>query len=196
MRADLAAAGRTITIVLLTADAFVEARVEEHDCPVDLIVRKPLRRDQLRDVLRGAASGQLRLARPAKRDQPLTFPVLDAEVVRELQACKDANGRTLFERLGRKVIAQVGTVLAQLEASRNDLTSSSVAVLAHRAKGDCLTIGARVAARAAGALEDASSSGNKGAASHALDELLTAWADARVTMEGEFDAERPTRWSY
>jgi hypothetical protein len=195
IRHDLAAVGRTVTIVLLTADAFVEARVEEEDSPVDLIVRKPLRRDQLRDVLRNAATG-FRASRVPKRPEPRKCPVLDIEVVRELQASRDASGRTLFERLGRKVIAHVGTVLAQLEASRNDLTASAVAVLAHRAKGDCLTVGARVAARAAGTLEDAALGGEKRAASRALDELMTAWADARVTMEGEFDAEPSSRWSY
>lgn len=196
LRRDVATVGRAITIVLLTADAFVEAREDEKDSPVDLIVRKPLRREQLRDLLARVASGALRAPPPARIEESRKTVILDAEVVRELRACRDASGTSLFERLGKKVIAHVGTVLAQLEASRSDLTSSSVAVLAHRAKGDCLTIGARVAAQAAGQLEDAALARKQSAASHALDELMAAWADARVTMEVEFDDQHAAAWSY
>jgi CheY-like chemotaxis protein len=193
LRRDLAEVGRRTIIVLLTADAFVEARVGDPDCPVDLVVRKPLRREHLREVLLGAASGQLVAARAEWREESPTSRVLDASVVRELRQSRDGSGQTLFERLGRKVLAQVGTALAQLEASRGGLVAPAVAALAHRAKGDCLTVGARRAARAAGELEDAALGGTEEVACEALEALLVAWADARVAMEDTFDAERPPR---
>ena len=67
----------------------------------------PARRTGCEDI--PALTEVLRAA--VQRQRSPIDDVLDAEVVRELQASKDAAGRTLFERLGRKVIAHMGTVV-------------------------------------------------------------------------------------
>lgn len=184
-------------ICLLTADAFAASELPK-DGP-DMVARKPLRRSQLREILSAVASK--RMARnpedegAGERNASKETPTLDLTIVEELRAIRDEDGRTLFERLGSKVIASVGATLAQLDAARTDLSSSAAGQLAHRAKGDCLTIGARAAATAASNLEEAILMTRHGDIMNALETLRVAWADARVAIELAFDTDRtPRSW--
>ncbi len=139
-------------------------------------------------VVRDFGTSGKKRSKPARRAKRRRSALLDPKVVGELREVRDESGRTLFARIGRKVLTSVAASLAQLEAERHDLFSARAATLAHRAKGDCLTIGARAAAEAAAALENGIANRDT-LAPHLLEALTTSWAETLVWLHDALDAD-------
>lgn len=127
------------TVALLTANVLAHAPGEVPPAGVDRVLTKPMRRAELRKILDQAE------ARVEALDG-----VLDSEVLDDLRAVRDAQGRSLLERRGDAWLAALDDAFAQLEGARD---RASRAEAAHALKGLAASVGAVLLASACGDVE-------------------------------------------
>ncbi|MFO0694573.1 MAG: ATP-binding protein [Polyangiales bacterium] len=173
-------------VVLLTANVFADPgeRGEHHG--IDVVLTKPIRLSQLREVLAHAFEGTAPHLERAQRRRDRE--VLDATVLADLEATRTSDGRTMLARIGGRVLAEMPVLLDELARRRGELAATDVARLAHQAKGTCLVVGARRAAREAERLEQGVERLDPEAAlAAALDRLRDEWARAGEELRRRVD---------
>lgn len=138
---SMGAVGASTTIALLTANVLVEATAGTPPPGIDCVLTKPLRLARLRALLDEAS---------ARHAGESAEPLLDDEVLTELQSLRDAEGRSLLERRGPALLEALrDAFLAVADAA--DATTRAQA--AHTLRGLAASLGAVALAHEAGRLE-------------------------------------------
>jgi len=180
-------------IVALTADAFGRALALGPSGGMDAFLVKPVRLSDLRSLLDRFTPNEPTTPNAVPRmlaDASLERgrEVLDARVIRDLQETHGKDGRTLLEITGRRVLEDTRALLASLEAALASKKGNEASQLAHRIKGNCLVIGATLAAQFAQAIDELAARADFSAAENAKQSLSQAFSQAHAAVEALISA--------
>ncbi len=179
-------------IVALTADPFARAQALSSEGGMDAFLTKPLAFVDLKALLTRVAQLEQLTSSPhapheeerapaatrprARRERPALREVkLDPRVLEDLRETRSAEGRTLLDRMGARVLEDGAALLAELKsivaeraprgAGRDDPARSAAVRartlrhVAHRLKGNALLVGASELARECQKLEELAAQG-------------------------------------
>lgn len=159
-------------LVMLTANVLAEAFHDPGAHGLDLVLPKPVRLAQLRELAEGGAT--------VSEERPLG-DVVDHDVAQELCAVRDAAGVTLLARTLPRVEAHVQWVIARV---REDLAVDDTLLReVHSLKGLVASVGAQRAAEHAADLEEAlRRNAPRSSVTAALDALAAAYTEAHAAL--------------
>jgi signal transduction histidine kinase/CheY-like chemotaxis protein/HPt (histidine-containing phosphotransfer) domain-containing protein len=151
-----------VPIVAMTADARPETRTRCLDAGMDDFVTKPVRRGDLDLVLRrwlpslAVPAPAETVAVPAAADDS---EIIDADALDTLREFSETQGPTFVRECIDMFLAEVSHLPARLNDAAGRDAWNEIARLAHRTRGDAMTVGAREVIRACEALEYRADSG-------------------------------------
>lgn len=148
-------------LVALTANVFAAADPSLERYGFAGALTKPASLEDLQALLRSAAHRGSLPSVPRKaprRTAASAVTWIDPRVEADLRATVTSDGTTMFDRVARRVLEELATLMTQIGDSIARADRSRLARLAHQLKGNCLVIGARATAELAGELEGAAPS--------------------------------------
>ena len=131
--------GKTVPIIVLTADATAETAAQCRKEGVQMIITKPVRPDDLLSRIEAFVNRSFKSSTTSPRLIPHSTNLIDSEVIERLtQAC----GHDFVRQLIRQFNQQAELLLANLETAYLARNFGSVEELLHRLEGSAGTMGA------------------------------------------------------
>ena len=183
---ELGDVGRTIPIIAMTAGAMAGDRERCIAAGMNDYIAKPVRAEDLEEVLGRWVPGVASGATPAAQDvhdRAVADDVLDEKAIAHLRRLEEKSGRPIIAEIAGMFLTEA-TPRAQVvadAAAAGDL--EAVAKGAHYLAGSCGGVGASRLARACVALEEAARSGDVDAVHRTLPEFESLIRDTVSALE-------------
>lgn len=175
----VAGLNRRIPVIALTAYAMPGDRQKCLSAGMDDYVTKPLRADEICEVLLrcglGAAPGLERGAAGARGAEPVAAEMLDPVLIAQLRTLPGRNGPSLLPELVALFRRDEATRLDLLATLTRERRGAELATAAHTVAGSLASLGARPLRLWANALEAAGQVGDWPEAERQLAALQAAW---------------------
>ncbi len=182
--------GRHVPIIAMTANALERDREKALSAGMDDYLPKPVKREQLGEVLKRWVSPQHddepgKSAPLRRRDTSADEPAVDPEVIAELRELQNQGSPGLLGELIKIFLREVSTQLSVMEQAVEEGDAKAVRRVAHTLKGSSGNMGAKKMKALSGHLQGVGVSGDLSHALQLIHQLKEEFGEVRQALKAE-----------